>query len=90
LQPQIRLFTSKKTQENHPILEQPVIEEPWAVSSNISVDQPGAIVAPASGLGAGDDNWLYMSAVCWLYGREIARAKPETAIGLVNTNWVCF
>jgi hypothetical protein len=37
-------------------------------------------------LGLGDDNWLYMSAVCFVYGRAIQKhtGKP---VGLVNTNW---
>ena len=33
-----------------------------------------------------DDDWLYMSAVCYLYGVYIHKhtAKP---VGLINTNW---
>ena len=33
-----------------------------------------------------DDNWLYMSAVCFIFGREI-QAHTGKPLGLVNTNW---
>lgn len=33
-----------------------------------------------------DDAWLYMSAVCYIYGREI-QAHTGKPLGLVNTNW---
>ena len=33
-----------------------------------------------------DDSWLYMSAVCYIYGREI-QAHTGKPLGLVNTNW---
>jgi hypothetical protein len=35
---------------------------------------------------AQDDNWLYMSAVCYIFGREI-QAHTGKPLGLVNTNW---
>jgi hypothetical protein len=50
---QIRLFTSKKDKTSTAQREQPVVEEPWAVSSNISISQNNKGV----GAGAGDDNW---------------------------------
>ena len=36
--------------------------------------------------GLGDDNWLYMSAVCFIYGRKIQQVTGKP-VGLVNTNW---
>jgi sialate O-acetylesterase len=38
------------------------------------------------GLHAFDDNWLYMSAVCYLYGRELHTAFG-VPIGLMNTKY---
>ena len=40
----------------------------------------------AAGVGASDDNWLYMSAVCYLFGLEL-QASLDVPIGLMNTNW---
>eukprot|EP00462_Mataza_sp_D1_P021035 CAMPEP_0175129262 /NCGR_PEP_ID=MMETSP0087-20121206/5373_1 /TAXON_ID=136419 /ORGANISM="Unknown Unknown, Strain D1" /LENGTH=352 /DNA_ID=CAMNT_0016411389 /DNA_START=13 /DNA_END=1068 /DNA_ORIENTATION=- len=77
--PAIRLFTSKKINSKTPLPEQPVVEETWQISSNISVSQdnkPGPF----------DDNWLYMSAVCFLYAREVHKAT-NIPIGVLNTNW---
>jgi hypothetical protein len=34
-----------------------------------------------------DDNWLYMSAVCYIFGKNI-HAHTGKPVGLVNTNWV--
>lgn len=34
----------------------------------------------------GDDNWLYMSAVCFIYGKNI-QAHTGKPVGLLNTNW---
>ena len=84
--PQIRLYTSKKVQSKTPQVEQAKIEEPWAVGSNVSVSMNAKPHANRDGVDSGDDNWLYMSAVCWLYGREIARSTNEP-VGLINTNW---
>ena len=43
------------------------VEEPWSVASNMSVSDDGkATWTP--GIATADDNWLYMSAVCYLYG----------------------
>ena len=33
-----------------------------------------------------DDDWLYMSAVAWLFARRIYQ-KIEIPIGILNTNW---
>lgn len=106
--PSVRLFTSKKTSSKAPLLEQPAVEERWAVSSaNATSDDgcpkcpnntfppaPGEDVAAAgfgvevhwAGFGAGaevqdhtqDDNWLYMSAVCYIYGKSpSSRSGPR-------------
>ena len=58
------------------------MEEPWAVANNVSISQSHNNVA----VGVGDDNWLYMSAVCWIYGKQISSATGKP-VGLVNTNW---
>jgi sialate O-acetylesterase len=106
--PSVRLFTSKKTSSRVPLLEQPAVEEAWAVSSaNATSDDScpkcpnntfppalGPTVADWAGLGSGarvqdhteDDNWLYMSAVCYIYGKSI-QAHTGKPVGLVNTNW---
>jgi sialate O-acetylesterase len=124
--PLIRLFTSKKLSTKTPQLEQPLVEEPWIVSSRKSVTDDGCPHCNTStttnwGSGLGDDNWLcefrpfrmcnirglpsphigkpttlfltvasllrrYMSAVCYLYGREV-QARTNMPVGLVNTNW---
>lgn len=56
---------------------------------------PGAAMAADwAGFGAGervqdhmgDDNWLYMSAVCYIFGKNI-HAHTGKPVGLMNTNW---
>lgn len=120
--PTIRLFTSKKTSSHVPLLEQPVVEEIWSVSSAAAATDDHFATnesCPAGGtpppctsswrcphctpeseaeVAAGaeqevrvgahmqDDNWLYMSAVCYIFGREI-QAHTGKPLGLVNTNW---
>lgn len=76
--PLLRMFTSFKDKSDVPLIEQPHVEEPWAVSSPSAVSMNQA--------GVDDDNWLYMSAVCYLFGLHIHQhtGKP---VGLVNTNW---
>ena len=48
-----------------------VVEEPWNVSSRATVSDDGCPKCNSTasgrwGSGLGDDNWLYMSAVCYL------------------------
>ena len=40
--PLVRLFTSKKTHSTTPLLEQPLVEQPWAVSSANATSDDGA------------------------------------------------
>eukprot|EP00041_Stephanoeca_diplocostata_P033498 m.1108937 g.1108937 ORF g.1108937 m.1108937 type:complete len:474 (+) comp24352_c0_seq33:177-1598(+) len=82
--PNIRLFTSKKTSSKVPLGEQPVVEEQWSISSNASVSDDHK--RTEDGQGVFDDDWLYMSAVCYIFGREVHKATG-VPIGLVNTNW---
>ena len=95
--PLVRLFTSKKTSSPVPLLEQPQVEEQWAVSSKNATTDDGCphcngSTPDAAGLGAAlrdgteDDNWLYMSAVCYIFGKNI-QAHTGKPVGLVNTNW---
>jgi sialate O-acetylesterase len=79
--PLMRLFTSFKINSSAPLREQPKVEQRWSVASNVSINMP------TSG-GANNDDWLYMSAVCWLYGIRIQESLGgDTPVGLINTNW---
>ena len=93
--PLVRLFTSKKTSSPVPLLEQPQVEEQWAVSSKNATTDDGCphcngstpdAVGAALRDGTEDDNWLYMSAVCYIFGKNI-QAHTGKPVGLVNTNW---
>ena len=75
--PNIRLFTSKKIASTVPLSQQPEVEEKWSVGSNYSVLMHS---------NTEDDNWLYMSAVAWLFARTVHRAVG-IPIGILNTNW---
>ncbi|EOD10902.1 hypothetical protein EMIHUDRAFT_104986 [Emiliania huxleyi CCMP1516] len=89
--PEIRLFTTRKLTAQRPLQELGEstnrgdwvdgVELPWSVASNVSI----SMNAPRAG-GANDDNWLYMSAVCYLFGRALQAAR-KTPIGLISTNW---
>ena len=80
--PDLRFMTTRKTRSASPQRELHGVELPWSVSSNVSVSDDGKLGRQD----VGDDNWLYMSAVCYLYGRNlhIARGVP---VGLLNSNW---
>ena len=87
--PEIRLFTTRKLTAGSPLQELGQdtneggwvrgVELPWSIASNVSISDDGAH-------DANDDNWLYMSAVCYLYGLEIHTALG-VPVGLMNTNW---
>eukprot|EP00936_MAST-01D_sp_MAST-1D-sp1_P000222 g222.t1 len=88
--PEVRLFTTAKTTSAAPLLELLRVEQPWAIANNVSVSDDGSRVSvgagAGAGLGVGDDNWLYMSAVCYLYGLGVHKALG-VPVGLMNTNW---
>ena len=79
--PDIRLFTTSKTTSAVPLLDLKSVEQPWSIGNNVSVSDDGKY-----GVGVEDDNWLYMSAVCYLYGRGVHQALG-VPVGLLNTNW---
>jgi sialate O-acetylesterase len=70
--PKIRLFTAALVASAAPVEELVNITLNWSVASPSSVDGPG---------------WDYMSAVCWLYGRQIHQALNGRPIGLIATSW---
>ena len=90
--PEIRLFTTRKLTAGAPLTELGQltnkgawvdgVELPWSVASSVSISQNNGHT-PA---GANDDNWLYMSAVCYLFGKELQAAR-KVPVGLMNTNW---
>lgn len=85
--PELRFMTTKKTTADAPQRELQGIELPWSVSNNVSVSDDGKYAKATAGPGRlGDDNWLYMSAVCYLYGRNLHQALG-VPIGLMNSNW---
>jgi len=87
---QVRLFTTRKLTATSPLLELGQdtngglwtrgVELPWSRASRKTISDDGA--APSTN----DDDWLYMSAVCYLFGLEINRARG-VPVGLINTNW---
>jgi sialate O-acetylesterase len=70
--PKIRVFTASTTGSSAPI------EELLAIRLNWSVASPESIGGP---------DWSYMSAVCWLYGRQIHQALNGRPIGLIATSY---
>lgn len=95
----IRLFTSRKLRANRPLRdlgERTIdnrtwisgVELPWSRASNVSISQSNAREAQETDTHGRvlDDNWLYMSAVCYLYGKELY-SSLRVPIGLVSTNW---
>jgi sialate O-acetylesterase len=70
--PKIRLFTAALVPSASPVEELLGINLNWSVASPKSINGPG---------------WQYMSAVCWLYGRQIHQALGGRPIGLVATSW---
>ena len=70
--PKIRLFTVSLIQSPAPV------EELLGINLNWSVASPKTVGGPS---------WNYMSAVCWLYGRQIHQALGGRPIGLIATSW---
>ena len=70
--PKIRLFTTSLIESSVPV------EELLGINLNWSVASPQTVGGP---------DWNYMSAVCWLYGRQIHQALGGRPIGLIATSW---
>ena len=70
--PKIRVFTAQFNQSTIPL------DEPLDILLRWSVASPESIGGPPR---------LYMSAVCWLYGRMIHQALNGRPIGLIATSW---
>ncbi|KAK6985308.1 sialate O-acetylesterase [Biomphalaria glabrata] len=69
--PNVRVMTVNMDQSATPLHDIIKIEEPWSKANNDSV---------------GHGAWNYFSAVCWLFGKNIFKAR-HTPIGLVATDW---
>jgi sialate O-acetylesterase len=70
--PKIRVFTAALRPSEAPVEELLGIQLNWSVASIRSIGGPG---------------WDWMSAVCWLYGRQIHQALGGRPIGLIATTW---
>jgi sialate O-acetylesterase len=70
--PKIRLFTVALRPSAAPVEELLGIYLNWSVASPYSVGGPDSV---------------YMSAVCWLYGRMIHQALGGRPIGLIAAPW---
>jgi sialate O-acetylesterase len=70
--PKIRIFTAQLNESVNPVEELLGIVLNWTVASSKSVGGP---------------DWIYMSAVCWLYGRMIHQALGGRPIGLIASSW---
>jgi len=70
--PKIRVFTANFNASAIPVEELLGILLPWSVASPKSIGGPPR---------------LYMSAICWLYGRMIHQALNGRPIGLIATSW---
>jgi sialate O-acetylesterase len=70
--PKIRVFTVSLIPSAIPV------EELLGMNLNWSVASPQSVGGPS---------WDYMSAVCWLYGRQIHQALGGRPIGLIATSY---
>jgi sialate O-acetylesterase len=86
--PELRFMTTRKTTSTMPLQELiGPIPLKWSVSNNLSVSDDGKRRTQGqASVGTMDDNWLYMSAVCYLFGRDLHTAR-DVPVGLINTNW---
>lgn len=70
--PNIRIFTvGQGTQSNTPLSDLETIEQNWTAAT------------PAS-IGGGE--FVYFSAICWFFGRDV-NAATGRPIGLISNNW---
>lgn len=93
--PEIRFFTTRKLTALSPLQELGQltnagewtrgVELPWSISSNISISDDHR-TEDDSMVDVNNDNWLYMSAVCYLFGKQMQAAR-NVPVGLINTNW---
>ncbi len=70
--PKIRVFTASLNESATPVEELLHIRLKWSVAGNYSIGGP---------------QWDWMSAVCWLYGRQIHQALGGRPIGLIATSY---
>ncbi len=70
--PKVRVFSAARRTSSLPVEELSGIDLNWSVASSKSIGGP---------------DWIYMSAVCWLYGRMIHEALDGRPIGLIATSW---
>lgn len=70
--PKIRLFTAALVASPTPLEELVRTRLTWSAASPQNVGGP---------------DWFYMSAVCWLYGRQIHQALDGRPIGLIVAAW---
>jgi sialate O-acetylesterase len=70
--PKIRVFTAALMPAAEPVEELLGIIENWAIASPQSIGGP---------------SFTFMSAVCWLYGKQIHQALGGRPIGLIATSW---
>jgi len=70
--PKIRVFTATLVSSRKPVEELLNMTLKWSVASPESIGGP---------------EWAYMSAVCWLYGRQIHQALGGRPIGLIATSY---
>jgi sialate O-acetylesterase len=70
--PKIRVFTTALKGSFTPVEELLNITLNWSIASSSSIGGP---------------QWDYMSAVCWLYGRQIHQALGGRPIGLIATSY---
>jgi sialate O-acetylesterase len=70
--PKIRVFTATLNDSATPVEELLHIRLKWSVAGNYSIGGP---------------QWDWMSAVCWLYGRQIHQALGGRPIGLIATSY---
>ena len=81
--PAIRMMTTKKTTQQTAQRELAPVEQVWSVSSNVSISQDNK-----AGSGANDDDWLYMSAMCYFYAQRVFKGLGSTTpIGLVRAQY---
>eukprot|EP00301_Raphidiophrys_heterophryoidea_P026486 c915_g1_i1.p1 GENE.c915_g1_i1~~c915_g1_i1.p1 ORF type:complete len:574 (+),score=149.16 c915_g1_i1:43-1722(+) len=81
--PLIRLFAVKKVTSQTAQDELGGVELPWSIASPAatSMNHHQSIAFRVD-----DDNWLYFSAVCWFFGKELFD-KLRVPIGLVESTW---